>query len=226
MTTGIDTSLLRLLQLASPMLPVGAYAYSQGLEWAVERGWIADEAGAADWIEGLLHHGLAHLDVPLLARIYRAFDDDRDADAHAWSRSLHAARESAELQAEQRQLGQSLARLLADLDIPAARPWVTLPYAGFVPLFALAAQRWRVALDAALGAYLWAWCENQTAGAIKLVPLGQTAGQRILSRLVAAIPRAVAAGLALDDGEIGALAPRLAIASALHETQYTRLFRS
>jgi urease accessory protein len=218
--------LLRLLQLASPTLPVGAYAYSQGLEWAVDSGWVYDEASAADWIGGVLSAGPAQLEVPVLARLYRAWENDDLAQVHHWSRTLDAARESGELQAEAHQLGESLAVLLTQLGVEAAQPWKEVEYAGFPTLFALAAVHYRVPLpETALG-FLWAWCENQVAAAIKLVPLGQTAGQRILSLLIGQLPAAAERGLALSDNEIGMLAPRLAIGSARHETQYTRLFRS
>ncbi|MBS1246322.1 MAG: Urease accessory protein UreF [Proteobacteria bacterium] len=218
--------LLQLLRLASPALPVGAYAYSQGLEWAVESGWVSDERSAADWIGGVLGAAPAQLEVPVLARLYRAWANDDLAQVHHWSRYLDAARESGELQAEARQLGESLAVLLTQLGIDAAQPWKEIEYAGFPTLFALAAVHHCVPLpETALG-FLWAWCENQVAAAIKLVPLGQAAGQRILSTLIEQLPAAAERGLALADDEIGVLAPRLAIGSARHETQYTRLFRS
>lgn len=219
-------SLLRLLQLSSPTLPVGAYAYSQGLEWAVESGWVSDERSAADWIGGILGAGPAQLDVPVLARLYRAWASDDLAQVHYWSRHLDAARESGELQAEARQLGESLAVLLSQLGIDAAQSWKEIEYAGFPTLFALAAVHYRVPLpETALG-FLWAWCENQVAAAIKLVPLGQAAGQRMLSVLIEQLPAVAERGLVLADDEIGVLAPRLAIGSARHETQYSRLFRS
>lgn len=218
--------LLRLLQLASPMLPVGAYAYSQGLEWAVESAWVGDEHSAADWIGSVLGAGPAQLEVPVLARLYRAWASHDLERVHHWSRYLDAARESGELQAEARQLGESLAVLLTQLGVEAAQDWKEIEYAGFPTLFALAAVHYRVPLpETALG-FLWAWCENQVAAAMKLVPLGQAAGQRILSLLIERLPAAAEHGLALADDAIGMLAPRLAIASARHETQYTRLFRS
>jgi len=218
--------LLRLLQLASPMLPVGAYAYSQGLEWAVESGWVHDETSAQTWISGVLGQGPSRLDVPVLSRLYRAWAENDLAQVHHWSRVLDAARESAELQAEARQMGESLAVLLDQLGVVEARPWKEIVYTGFPTLFALASVHFHVPLpEAALG-YLWAWCENQVAAAIKLVPLGQAAGQRILSALIGQLPAAAESGLALPDDEIGVLAPRLAIGSGRHETQYTRLFRS
>ncbi len=221
-----DGALLRLMQLASPAFPVGAYAYSQGLEWAVERGGVQNENAAGDWIVGLLSHSLSRLEVPLTLRLHRAWcAEDIDA-VHAWSRWLHACRESAELRAEDRQLGNATAQALTHLSLDEARAWTALPYASFATLFMLAAARWDIPWRQAASGYLWAWAENQVAAAIKLVPLGQAAGLRMLARVVEAIPRALDAGAGLSDADIEYFAPGLALASALHETQYTRLFRS
>lgn len=220
------TAFLRLLQLASPMLPVGAFAYSQGLEWAVEAGQVRNEAQARDWILGLIDHSLARLDVPVLARLHRAWAQDDLAAVRYWSQIAHAARESAELRAESRQIGAAAAKILSELGLTDAAAWVDAPCVGPPTLFALAAARWQLPLAATAQAYVWAWAENQATCAMKLVPLGQTAGQRILSAAAAAIPAAVARGLDCDDDAIGSFAPGLALASARHETQYTRLFRS
>ena len=219
-------ALLRLLQLVSPALPVGAYAYSQGMEYAVDAAWLRDEEAVAGWVLGLMRHLLGRVDVPVLARLYRAWQDDDQEGVLYWSAYLRACRESRELQEEDRQLGRALARLLRDLDMKEAAPWVGHPDAGFAVLFSLASARWRVPLPAAAQGYLWSWAENQVAAAIKLVPLGQTAGQRILSRVSAAIPAVVTRGLALGEEQIGFVAQRLAMGSALHEHQYSRLFRS
>ncbi|MEJ2345863.1 MAG: urease accessory protein UreF [Gammaproteobacteria bacterium] len=217
---------LRLWQLISPALPVGAYAYSQGLEQAVELGWVGDEASAGDWIEGLLGHSLAGLDVPLLRRLYGAWSENDAAAAGYWNRFLLSTRESRELRDEDRHLGTALARLLAELGLEDVNAWPDTPRATYAAMFSLAAVRWDIPLRQAAEGYLWAWCENQVAAAIKLIPLGQSAGQRLLSRLLAPIAAAVAHGLELADDDIGAVAPGLAMASAWHETQYTRLFRS
>jgi urease accessory protein len=217
---------LRLWQLISPALPVGAFAWSQGQEFAVESGWVRDEAGAAAWIGGLLRHPLAQQDVPVLARCHAAWQQGDHAAAEHWSRRLLAMRESAELREEDRQLGAALARLLTDLGVAPAERWTRGEPASFACLFALASVHWHVPLEEAAQGYLWAWCENQVAAAIKLIPLGQTAGQRLLSTLIEHIPAAVTRGLAVDDDDIGYSAPGVALASALHETQYTRLFRS
>ena len=219
-------ALLRLMQLVSPALPVGAYAYSQGMEYAVHAAWLGDEASVEQWITGLLQNPLSHIDIPVLARLYTAWQaNDLDAVGH-WSAFLSAGRESRELQDEDRQLGMALARLLNDLGVDGSAAWINHSRASFATLFSLAAFRWQVPLVPAAQGYLWAWTENQVAAAIKLIPLGQTAGQRILSHAGAVIPAAVNRGLALNDEDIGFVAQRLAMGSALHEDQYSRLFRS
>lgn len=223
---GEGAALLRLMQLASPALPVGAYAYSQGMEYAVHAGWLRDENSAREWIIGLLLHPLAHVDVPVFARLHAAWRAGDEGALGHWSALLKASRESRELQEEDRQLGMALARLLCDLGLEKATAWRRHPDAGFAVLFSLAAAHWHITLEAAVLGYLWSWAENQTAAAIKLIPLGQAAGQRILSRAGSAIPAAVAAGLRLADEDIGYMAQRIAIGSALHEGQYSRLFRS
>ena len=225
-TTDSAQARLRLLQLTSPALPVGAYAYSQGLEQAIEAGWVTSAEQLQEWVGGLLQHSLCALDIPVLLRLRLAWCADDYAAVRHWSAWLHASRESAELQAEDRQLGGALARLLADLGIAQARPWLTDAQATYATLFALAAARWRIdAHDMALG-YLWSWCENQIMAALKLMPLGQTAGQRILSALIERLPAALQRAEAYADTDIGQLAPAQVIASARHETQYSRLFRS
>ncbi len=225
-TTENALARLRLLQLTSPALPVGAYAYSQGLEQAIDAGWVTSAGQLQDWVGGLLQHAVCKLDIPILLRLHAAWcADDQNAVRH-WSAWLHACRESAELQAEDRQLGSALARLLLDLGLEEARPWLSDEQATYATLFALAAARWGIAAhDMALG-FLWSWSENQIMAALKLMPLGQTAGQRMLSALIKQLPAILQRAEACTDADIGQLAPAQAIASARHETQYSRLFRS
>jgi len=221
----VSPQLLRLMQLTSPALPVGAFAYSQGLERAVEQG-VRSEAAAASWIFGIMENGMAFLDVPLLARMHRAWKGtEKDAVRH-WSARLLASRETAELRLEDMQTAAALARLLRDLGLPEATPWITLPQRTYCALFALAGAHWSIETGELCAALLYAWAENQVAAAIKLVPLGQTAGQRMLSEAANRIPGLVELGLALPDDEVGGTAPGQVMASALHETQRTRLFRS
>lgn len=221
-----ETALLRLLQLVSPALPVGAYAYSQGLETAVAQAWINDEASAAQWIGGLLRHPLGLLDAPVLVRLYRAWTDQDVERVKYWNDYLYAARESGELQQEDRHLGTALARLLADLDLAEASSWRNAPRVCFATLFSLAAARWGISLEHAVQGYLWTWTENQVAAAIRLIPLGQTSGQRILSTLLPEIIATAQRGIRLNDDEVGCAATGLGLVSAWHEIQYTRLFRS
>ena len=218
-------SLMRLLQLVSPSLPVGGYSYSHGLEWAVEAGWVTDEAEVRQWITGLITYARSRLDVPVMLRIVGAIAKEDGGELEKWSRFLQASRESLELHAEDLRLGAALARLLGDLGVVWPDGMGSLR-SGLVPVYALAVLRWEIPLQSAAVGYLWMFAENQVTAALKLVPLGQTAGQRILLQIAAPIEAAVTIGLALSDEEIGFATPGLALASALHETQYTRLFRS
>ncbi|HEY0963958.1 MAG TPA: urease accessory protein UreF [Pseudomonadales bacterium] len=217
-----DAARLRLMQLASPCLPVGAYAFSQGLEAAIELGWIKNAADAQDWLALQLTHGLACVDLPLLLRAGAAFADDDIAQADHWNATLLACRETCELRLGDCATGAALARLLPELGIDV--PPIDEP--AFMTLFALAAVRWQIPpQDFALG-YAWTWLENQVVATTKLLPLGQTQAQRLLSALQTQIPGAIATAVMLDDTDIGSSLPGLALAGIHHETQYTRLFRS
>ncbi|NVB37529.1 urease accessory protein UreF [Pseudenhygromyxa sp. WMMC2535] len=219
-------ALLRLLQLSSPALPVGAYAYSHGLEAAVSAGWVHDRESAAGWILGVAEHAIASLELPLLARLIPAYAAGDHGQVAHWTNFLCAARESEELAREDRHMGLALARLLVDLGVDEAAGSRGDPNTTYVGAFALACARWRVPVRAAMHALAFGFCENQVAAAIKLVPLGQTDGQRVLVAAMAEIPGWIDAAEALDDDALGPLAPGLALASARHEQQYSRLFRS
>ena len=215
-------SLLAALHLASPALPVGGFAYSQGLEWAIEDRLVADEAGAQRWIGDLLLLSLARFEAPLWLR---AFDACAAGDTDAFARlseELLAARETAELRAESQQMGAALLRLLPALGI---EPPVLEPIA-YPAAFAAACAALGVDREAGLAAYLWAWVENQVLVAVKSVPLGQQAGQRMLMALHAPLVRAVAIAAELPDEELGSATVNFALASTRHETQYSRLYRS
>ena len=218
----MNAATLRLWQLISPTLPVGAYSYSQALEYVIERGTVSDEPSTLAWLRDLLHHGLAALDLPVLLRVHRAWTRGDATAVAGLSRELEARRDTAELRFEDMAMGGALTQLLANL----GEPLPQAPRLPFASAFAVACANWRISEQDACAGFAWAWCESQIAAAVKLVPLGHTAGQRLLLALGAEIGAAVAAGAALDDDDIGATLPGLAIASALHETQYPRLFRS
>ena len=222
-------SLARLLQLASPALPVGAFSYSQGLEWAVESGTVQDEAGALTWIADQLEWNLGRYEAPLLARMMAAWaagdgDAARQLDAH-----YLATRETSELRAETLQMGYSMQRLLNELgDFPphlleeiAVSPAPTLMLG-----WSCGAVAWQIAPADSLTAWLWSWAENQTMAALTSVPLGQAAGQRLLQEIGRRLPVVVERALTLADADHSNFAPGFAIACCNHETQYTRLFRS
>ncbi len=225
----MSLALARLLQLASPALPVGAFSYSQGLEWAVEDGTVHDEATALAWIGDLLEHNLGRFEAPLLARLVEAWRRE-DLDAVRALDELHlASRESAELRAETLQMGYSLMRLLRELGDFPQDTLAALEALGETALptaWSAAAARWEIETEAALTAWLWAWAENQVMAALKAVPLGQSAGQRILLALGTRMPAIAQRALALEPEDWSNLAPGFALASCRHETQYSRLFRS
>ncbi|HIO93194.1 MAG TPA: urease accessory protein UreF [Leucothrix mucor] len=218
--------LLKLLQLSSPTLPVGAFAYSQGLESAIETGLISNAESTQTCLEDSLRYSLQQTDVPLFSRLYQAWLDNDLEQVSYWNQFLRAQRETKELRDEDQQLGIALARLLFDLGIAEAEVWKKNPNVCFLTLFTLAAVKWKISCEKACTGYLWSWLDNQIAAAIKLVPLGQTNGQKILSNTIEIIPDIVHKGLTIKTAKIGASLPMLAILSAQHETQYSRLFRS
>lgn len=219
-------SLLHLMHMVSPALPVGAYAYSQGQEFAVEKGFITDADSAREWIRGVMMHSVAGLDLPVLIRLQRAWTQTDRERVLYWNSFLQACRESAEFELEDQQMGRALIRLLGALDIDAARHWPRQQAVCFATAFALAGVHWQVNEMDVLQGYCWSWLENQVAAATKLVPLGQTEAQQVLLALMDSVREAVECASALEDDEIGAGLPGLALLSAQHETQYSRLFRS
>ncbi|HVV53089.1 MAG TPA: urease accessory protein UreF [Polyangia bacterium] len=223
---GGSLALVRLLQIVSPALPIGAFAYSQGLEQAVADGWVTDEAEATAWLLGLLEWSFGTLDLPVLARLLAAWRAGDAAAVARWSAWLSACRPTREMRAEDRQLGAALARVLETLGIVEARAWATHLHVTHPTMFALGATRFEVPLGAALAGYAFSWAEALTGAAVRLVPLGQNAGQRMLATAGKAIPSVVERALELPDDELGSAALGQAIASARHETLYSRLFRS
>ena len=223
------SALLQLMWLASPALPVGGFSYSEGLESAVESGTVSNEAQAGAWLLDQLHLSLARSDIAAAAKAFGAWQRGDGASITALNDWVLATRETHELRAQTEQMGRSLLawlrnRGLADdrlAQLAALSPAPTWPIA-----FALAAAQTGAPLRETLLAFAFGWAENMVQGAIKCVPLGQNAGQRMLAALAEQIPAAVDHALGLADSERQAFTPMLAILSAQHETQYSRLFRS
>ncbi len=230
-TNAGSAGLLQLLWLASPTLPVGGFSYSEGLEVAVDRGLVSDEVSATAWLLDQLHLGLARSDMAVVAQAIPAWRDGNLSRIAALNQWILQTRETQEFRLQAEQMGRSLqewSRTLgklgngiyeqlksAELDPP------TYPVA---MACAIAHSEARVA-DALL-TYGFGWAENMVQAAIKSVPLGQSAGQRMLAQLALAMPAAVQQALSLTDDTRQAFTPLLAILSAQHETQYSRLFRS
>ena len=222
----MSQALLHLMHLVSPALPVGAYAYSQGQEHAVELGFLNNLAQAREWINGVMQHSVAGLDLPLVARLYTAWKNNDLQQVHEWNDFLQACRESAEFDLEDQQMGRALLRLLVSLEVPQAVEWPRKKPICFATAFALAGTHWQVDKQSLLTGFCWSWLENQVAAATKLVPLGQTDAQKLLIALMDSVERCCQQALLIEDDELGAGLPALALISAQHETQYSRLFRS
>ncbi|MEH6813746.1 MAG: urease accessory UreF family protein [Motiliproteus sp.] len=218
-------ALLHLMHLISPSLPVGGFAYSQGLEYAIDSGWLKDQQQLHDWLSGVLSEGMARVDLPLLIRFQRAYQEGSEAEVSYWNHWLKANRETKELLFEDEQMGAALKRLLVSLEIVAADDAMP-PQPTYCSQFARAGNHYQVPEAELLQGFAWSWLENQVAVACKTVPLGQTAAQKLLLGLMPCIEQAVTTALALEDEELGATLPGVAMASALHETQYSRMFRS
>jgi len=218
---------LKLYQLISPSLPVGGFTYSQGLEWAIEKGWVTNVATLENWLAGQMFESLASLELPILIRLQRCLANKEHLQAQRWCDYLAASRETKEMRLEERQRGLAFVRLLPRLgitldDSELAKMVETTQLAAF----ALAVNQWEIPLEKALGGYLWSWLENTIVVGIKLVPLGQSDGQQLLMKLAESIPAAVQQALTTDDQNIGSFTPAQVMASCRHEHQYTRLFRS
>lgn len=226
------SALLPLMWLASPALPVGGFSYSEGLEAAVEGGLVSDEASAAAWLVDQLHLTLARADLAVLAQAIHAWRQCDWAQLQRLDAWVRATRESAELRLQSEQMGRSMLEWLHTLQsfshvlasLPQALRSPSYPVA-FALAVALHLPREQPAADG-LQAYAFGWAENMVQAAIKAVPLGQGAGQRILAQLAQHIPAAVAEAQQRPEAERQAFSPMLAILSARHETQYSRLFRS
>ncbi len=223
--TQSELALTRLLQLISPSLPIGGYTYSQGIEWAVEAGWIAHQQDLRAWLEGLMHTSMHYLELPLLQRMLEAWAHDDLAWLEQLNQTLVASRETRELRLEEANRARAFADLLLSL-VPDAAAHRALLGESQLACFSFACSRWRVDYQRAAQGLLMSWIENLVLSAVKIIPLGQTAGQQVIFDLGTQIPEVVASAALVDDGEIGASSMALAIASANHETQYTRLFRS
>ncbi|MDO6746087.1 urease accessory protein UreF [Gilvimarinus sp. 1_MG-2023] len=219
-------ALLHLMHLVSPALPVGAYAYSQGLEYAIDSGWLKEQDELEDWMLSLMQRSLATLDLPLLHRFFAAWQSNNIDEINRLNDYLRACRETRELLLEDEQLGVALNRLLQSLEVAQADINLYRATPSFTCQFALAGVHWNIAIEDLAEGFVWSWLENQVAAATKIVPLGQTQAQKILVALLPHIPAVCKGASDVPDERLGQSLPGVALASSLHERQYSRLFRS
>ena len=221
----MSPGLLHLLHLVSPALPVGAYAYSQGLEWAIDDHWLQGDDALGSWITEVMRRGVGQLDAPVMLRCLNAWQNGDAQSLHHWNEWLLACRETKELLLEDQQLGLALQRLLISLNVTGAIEGFCEP-PSYASQFALACHHWSIAPADAVQGFIYSWLENQIAAATKIVPLGQTHAQKLLLQILENIPPIAEHALTIEDDDLGISLPGLAMASAQHERQYSRLFRS
>jgi urease accessory protein len=225
-----DAVLLQLMWLASPALPVGGFSYSEALEAAVDDGRVTSEASAAEWLVNQMALAPARADLPVLAQAHAAWQRHDFARVTQLNDFIGRTRETRELRLQSEQMGRSLVEWLRnqsiDDDARLAHLATLAPSPTWPIAFALATARADASAAQALHASLFGWAENMVQAALKAVPLGQLAGQRILQALVDRMPALIEHALTMDDDDMQSFSPMLGIASARHETQYSRLFRS
>ncbi|MFJ0491801.1 urease accessory protein UreF [Citrobacter werkmanii] len=221
-----STQQLRLMQLASSSLPVGSFTWSQGLEWAVEIGWVKSVDDFSVWQIQQMEHNFFTVDLPLLARLYRACEQDDLAAARRWTAYLLACRETRELRDEERSRGLAFTRLVTDWEPDCSQDWRTLFADSQLCGMAWLGVRWKIPLTNLALSLGYSWIESAVMAGVKLVPFGQQAAQRLIISLSDRYAQGLAQALACPDACLGSATPLAAIASARHETQYSRLFRS
>jgi urease accessory protein len=224
-----NLALLALLQLTSPALPVGAYSYSEGLETLVDRHLIHDTTQLQLWLTESMTIGSIGIETAIVLRAHHAWSSGDFNRLTYWNHWLSAARESHELQQQNWQMGQSLLKLMRNLQPQAS--WSELENSlgencNFAIAFAIAAALGEMDEHTTLTGYLYSWASNLVSAGVKLIPLGQTDGQRLLQNLGTPIMIAVDRALVLPDKDLFSCNWGMALASITHETQYSRLFRS
>jgi urease accessory protein len=219
--------LLRLLQLVSPTLPVGAYSYSEGLETLVQQGHITTAEAVMHWLEQELQWGLIRLDVVAIKEVYSAIATANHDACRAVNRQLSALRDTEESRQQSWAMGRALNRMAVKLE-PDLQPWMSALDApcNFAVSFALLATQWQIDLPTAVLGYLQSWATNLIAAAIKLVPLGQTAGQKLLMDLTPTLEATAAQCLETTFDEVALSSWGTSLAGMQHEVLYSRLFRS
>lgn len=220
-----DLSLCRLFQLISPSLPIGSYTYSQGIEWAVECGWIESEEDLFHWLKGQLDTSMTYLELPVFLRLFDSWSRQDEHSVDHWNQYLLSSRESLELRQEEVNRARAFTQVILSLDESAGDVKSQLIQTQHACL-SYACVKWNIDSHQACLGLLWSWMENLVLAAVKIIPLGQTAGQRLIFRLSEYLDEVITRARHIEDDNLGYSSMALGIASSQHETQYTRLFRS
>ena len=221
-----NTNLLDLLHISSPALPVGAFAYSQGLEYTLDAQWCENAQEIEQWIELVLLQGLGQLDLPMYLRMYKAWQDKDYASLRSLNDELLAFRESKELYLEDIQVGSAYVQWHLGQDVNRKTLLDELDKPSVVAMASLAAVLSNIPVEMAMQGFLWSWCENQITCACKALPMGQTQAQQVLQRLIPKMKQCVSQSFSVKGDDMGTGLFGLAMASSLHELQYSRLVRS
>lgn len=222
-TVDNSTMLFHLLRFSSPSLPIGSFAWSQGLESAIELGWLKNTDDLYDWLLAMLEHAFVHQELPLLMRM---LGSNEEGELECWNQRSLAMRECAELRMEDVHTGRALLQLARSLDVNLAKGWRDDIEIGYLAAFAMMCRHYKLGFVAAATGFIWSWLDNQIAAAIKLFPLGQTAGQLLIEHLAPSISRVIERAQKVADRDIGISLSGQVMASMLHESQYSRMFRS
>ncbi len=241
----VPNSLLNLLQLASPVLPVGAYGYSEGLETLVDIRVIHNQTTLHQWLEHQLCYGAIRLEAYVMVRAYESYGKGDLEGLNYWNAWVSAAKETSELRSQSWQMGNSLMRLLLDLhppsetivqtrDVTSEHNVISLndvasalgKPCNYAIAFGIGAAHWQIDITPTVLGYLHSWASNVIGAGVKLIPLGQTVGQQLLLGLNHRLTLSTEDILTLTDEKLSSCGWGLALASMAHETQYTRLFRS
>lgn len=217
------TMLFHLLRFSSPSLPIGSFAWSQGLESAIELEWLKNNDDLYDWLLAMLENGFVQQELPLLIRM---LGSQEEGELEYWNQRSLAMRESAELRMEDMHTGRALLQLARSLAVSRAKEWRDELDIGYLAAFAMVCRHYQLDFVAVATGYIWSWLDNQIAVAIKLFPLGQTAGQLLIEALAPAIAGVIERARKVQDEQIGISLPGQVMASMLHESQYSRMFRS
>lgn len=222
-----SAALLTLLQLVSPALPVGAYTYSEGLETLIQTEQIQTAAQLEQWLTHELRYGTIRVEAAVLVRAYYAAMNADLNQLNYWNQWLSALRDTTELRDQSWQMGRSLSRLLQDVepDTEMLLNGITEP-SNFAISFAVAAAYWQIEISATVLGYLQSWAANLVNAGVRLIPLGQTQGQRLLLNLQSQLTQTSQRVLELSDDQLECCSWGVSLASMKHETLYSRLFRS